>query len=763
MAAMARSPNPFLQNLGEERGGSQHPGGPNNLDASLLSPRRHANPNLPGHQFNSPISPHDHRRAVGVQNYAQHADMPAGPLPPISALLNGQLRSPSFLQRPYVHVTSNRGGRVPGYGLPHRDSPFPDRRRRPPRTQPMVQSMRPLSPFSITQEAPPLHRNRRANAAWHDPLPDPLAPDDSIDEGQPFAYERQSRAGPSTAMETSTSFADPQGLSYERFRQPQSSFQAGSSTFPQGPSSGPAPTQAGPSAAPGADSFHARQTRASFPSPQGFRHFRQPRASPAGSGEPPASSDIPLAGPPRERSMPDINGLRLSPTIPSVDIGMDQNVGRIVEPPTWGVRALSPLAYSTGLSNNDVDGGEEEQDVWEEGVDEDTYGDGEEREDEGDDEGEDEDDDDDIDDVRDGGRWAPLDRFSEKFDSLSRHLTEVTANIRNIETRLQNMGPATSTLPVGRSERTKAPKLTTTPCHASPLKNTLHMEVRKHLMDLLEQNPEECFVSLDEAEEWAQGWNPGLNQSCCTIDLFRVDLHAPRSAWNKSAARIFVLDFARFHQLNDMTLTAYDKIEKAFFTRMRTLRSCYMRLQKPNTMRISETQKLRRYARRRALFLRRLYIADSHHLLRRHVNIIQRLGVAGMSDDESETEELSRNPAIGQRIPLFYTVQPRWRMTGVTEWLHTFDAVYMITRRTEGPSRGAYPRVRFYERDPPTVDDSKRFVADLPKNAYNATWLAWKPDRDHSVRPQQPEYDFSHDPGIFRLLSSVDRSYAMYW
>jgi hypothetical protein len=90
---------------------------------------------------------------------------------------------------------------------------------------------------------------------------------------------------------------------------------------------------------------------------------------------------------------------------------------------------------------------------------------------------------------------------------------------------------------------------------------------------------------------------------------------------------------------------------------------------------------------------------------------------------------------------------------GVTEWLHVFDVVYMITRRTEGePTRGAYPRVRFYERDPPTVDNSKRFVADLPKNAYDATWLAWKPDRDHSVRPQQPDYDFSHDPGIFRWV-----------
>lgn len=105
--------------------------------------------------------------------------------------------------------------------------------------------------------------------------------------------------------------------------------------------------------------------------------------------------------------MPDINGLRLSPTLPSVHIGADQNTGRIVEPPTWRVRPLSPLAY---FSNNgaDDDGGEEEEEEgsWgeEDGEDgdEDAHDSGEEGEDEGEREG------DDIGNGRDGGRWASL-------------------------------------------------------------------------------------------------------------------------------------------------------------------------------------------------------------------------------------------------------------------------------------------------------------------------------------------------------------------
>jgi hypothetical protein len=312
--------------------------------------------------------------------------------------------------------------------------------------------MRPLSPFSITQEAPPLNRNRRerAHAAWHDPLPDPIAQDDSIDEGRPFTYERQSQVGPSNVREIFAPFADPKGFSYEQLRQPQSNAQAGSSTFSQGPSSGPGltsfpasqgfpyeqlsehgrgasnapyadtpvPSQEGPPATPRADSSYARQIPASFPSTQGFHQFSQPHANPASSGEPPTPSAIPLpAVPSRERSMPDINGLRLSPTLPSVHIGIDQNAGHIVEPPTWRVGPLSPLAY---FSNNDGDddGGEEEEEEggWGEGDGEDGDEDAHDSGEEGADEGEG----DDIHSGRDGGRWASLAcSFSDTLSAFS--------------------------------------------------------------------------------------------------------------------------------------------------------------------------------------------------------------------------------------------------------------------------------------------------------------------------------------------------------
>lgn len=113
--------------------------------------------------------------------------------------------------------------------------------------------------------------------------------------------------------------------------------------------------------------------------------------------------------------MPDINSLRLSPTLPSVQIGIDHNAGRIAEPPTWRVHSLSPLANSIDfLNNGDYDvGGEGEESGWEEGEGgaEGTHDSGEEGEDEG--EG------DDVDNDRDGGRWASLVCYSDTLNVFS--------------------------------------------------------------------------------------------------------------------------------------------------------------------------------------------------------------------------------------------------------------------------------------------------------------------------------------------------------
>jgi hypothetical protein len=150
------------------------------------------------------------------------------------------------------------------------------------------------------------------------------------------------------------------------------------------------------------------------------------------------------------------------------------------------------------------------------------------------------------------------------------------------------------------------------------------------------------------------------------------------------------------------------------------------------------------------LFHRRFEAAQTHPLLQTHIHILQRLGVQGMSSDESDGKELVRNPSARLETPRFQVLRPWWRATELTTWLHIFDSVHMIERRSgDGGSRGAYPRLRVDNAQSPTYSNSQNFVRGLPINAYNQRWLAGRQDVPFSVRPAEGEmYDFSHDANV---------------
>lgn len=106
-------------------------------------------------------------------------------------------------------------------------------------------------------------------------------------------------------------------------------------------------------------------------------------------------------------------------------------------------------------------------------------------------------------------------------------------------------------------------------------------------------------------------------------------------------------------------------------------------------------QKERRAQRKQDLFHRRFSIAQTHPFLQHHVPILQRLGVNGMSEDESDCDDLADAPGIRSRPPRYYVVRPAWRARNLTAWLQTFDSMHILMRRMTGePSRGAYPRQR---------------------------------------------------------------------
>lgn len=130
--------------------------------------------------------------------------------------------------------------------------------------------------------------------------------------------------------------------------------------------------------------------------------------------------------------------------------------------------------------------------------------------------------------------------------------------------------------------------------------------------------------------------------------------------------------------------------------------------------------------------------------------MLERLGVGGMSSDESDGEDI--NPPTRLDAPRFHILRPTWRAKGLVVWLHMIDGVHMIARKSgdNGSSlRGAYPRLRIYNAQSPRFSTSNRFVSKLPLDAYDVQWLNARNDLDFSVQPTQETYGFNHDDEIY--------------
>lgn len=147
------------------------------------------------------------------------------------------------------------------------------------------------------------------------------------------------------------------------------------------------------------------------------------------------------------------------------------------------------------------------------------------------------------------------------------------------------------------------------------------------------------------------------------------------------------------------------------------------------------------------LFQRRIFIASFVPLLRRHVNMLERLGVAGMSSDESDTAEVLGNASIRNENTRYRVKRPRWRAPVLETWLRVFDTCYIVWRRTSTDAIHGAP-VHLRERPSNSWSYSKKFVTCLEKNAYDAQWLHACTNVDVVLLPRDDQYDFTHDSRI---------------
>jgi len=144
----------------------------------------------------------------------------------------------------------------------------------------------------------------------------------------------------------------------------------------------------------------------------------------------------------------------------------------------------------------------------------------------------------------------------------------------------------------------------------------------------------------------------------------------------------------------------------------------------------------RRYERSYSLYHRRRDMCIMY--TPNHLEMLEKLGVDGMSSDESDDESGPSARCYIHELPS--------RAAIVTPWLRLYDSLHIKTRQSgyPGAKRGAYAHIRIA-----THIKSKRdtFVAGLPKNAYDQAWLEKQPALE-VVYPSDEDYPFVHDPNV---------------
>ncbi|KAJ7454097.1 hypothetical protein FB451DRAFT_951803, partial [Mycena latifolia] len=144
------------------------------------------------------------------------------------------------------------------------------------------------------------------------------------------------------------------------------------------------------------------------------------------------------------------------------------------------------------------------------------------------------------------------------------------------------------------------------------------------------------------------------------------------------------------------------------------------------------------------LYHQRRYLAYTFKPLRRHVDMLEYLGVDGMSSDESDAEDIGDTPQ-------YHILSPLWRCRKIAGWFRVFDSLHNILRKSGEiqAARGSFPRRRKVTQ---RKSKSVKFVAGLPINVYDERWMESDRMRRYDLRPSAQPYDFSHDADIMEFV-----------
>ncbi|KAA1477407.1 hypothetical protein DENSPDRAFT_758508, partial [Dentipellis sp. KUC8613] len=173
----------------------------------------------------------------------------------------------------------------------------------------------------------------------------------------------------------------------------------------------------------------------------------------------------------------------------------------------------------------------------------------------------------------------------------------------------------------------------------------------------------------------------------CPIEAFCINVRGtPRSPWNVSASRVFIKHLTQKHDFPDNSVVR-QRIEHAFFTRVKGLHASWNASVKSPSEAKGDLARGRSYQRKKTDFDRRKEMVHKYKNLHKFVGVLDALGIAGMSSDESDS-------SLGQKT---YTItRPQWRSAEFRRVMGTLDVIYSLTRSAKARSdaRGQHVRRR---------------------------------------------------------------------
>lgn len=330
-------------------------------------------------------------------------------------------------------------------------------------------------------------------------------------------------------------------------------------------------------------------------------------------------------------------------------------------------------------------------------------------------------------------------------EKLDRLMNLIQGTLQN--NRLSNLAPhphpATGSLPpVAISQRA----VVTKPRPQADL--ILQRAVRKHWAKLME------------------GWAPAaegmvasyrLEQGpACTETSFVPDFVAKcKSDWNISVVEVFT---ASFLASGDPVIPAESDdnfkyaVMKAAGSRLKSWRKAAKLKTLPADVQRGHRKKKRHSERKRNMFLRRFNAAVTHEECHPHLPILDALGPAGMSSDDSDhTDEAG--------VPQYRIKSRPWRNPELTPFLRVLDGVHRHDRfqdtsedRTAGA--GAQPHIRNMLPGP-LAESTTRPPVGLPRPVYRSELLDTPQGARLRARTSAP-HNFTHAPAIVKYVYFPD-------